>query len=108
VDLNTVEDFTCGFLHFAELVHVVPELGFGNGRVWGEDNHAVGLWVWVFSGGGFTAYHLVLIHLSCDSHLIFFMYVGVLGERRFGNEYFFVRNEDMKVVRLYNAEALTP
>lgn len=70
MDLDTVEDFTGGFLHLAELVHVVPEFGFGNYGVRGEDDHAVCFRVGVFVSGGFTANHLVLVHLSCHSHLM--------------------------------------
>ena len=66
---DTVEDFSGGFFHFAELVHVVPEFGASDDRVGCEDDHAVGFWVWVFFGAGFAADYLVLIHCSCHSHL---------------------------------------
>ena len=69
MDFDNVEDFTRGFLHLAELMHVVPELGFGNDGVRCEDDHTVCLRVWVFGGGGFAAHHLELIQLSSsDSH----------------------------------------
>ena len=67
-NFNTVENLSSGFLHLAELVHVVPEFGFGNGGVGREDDHAVCFGVGVFVGGGFAADYLVLIHLSCHSH----------------------------------------
>jgi hypothetical protein len=70
-DLDTVEDFTGGFLHLAELVHVVPEFGLGDGGVGCEDDHAVCLGIVVFGGSGFAADYLVLVHLSCNSHFFF-------------------------------------
>ena len=47
-DLDAVEDFSSGLLHLAELVHVVPELGFVNDGVRRKDDHAVCLGVGVF------------------------------------------------------------
>mmetsp|Transcript_9688 Transcript_9688/g.12000 ORF Transcript_9688/g.12000 Transcript_9688/m.12000 type:complete len:241 (-) Transcript_9688:140-862(-) len=58
-EFNAVEDFTRGFLHFAELVHKVPELRFGNDGIGGEDDHAVGFRVGIFGGRGFSADYLV-------------------------------------------------
>ena len=67
-EFDAIEDFSGGFLHFAELTHEVPEFGFGDGGVGGEDDHAVGFGVGVFVGAGFAAYHLVLAHFSRDCH----------------------------------------
>ena len=69
-DLYTVEDFSSGLLHLAELVHEVPELGFSDYGAGCKDDHAVGFGVWVFFRGCLAAYHLVLVHLSADSHFV--------------------------------------
>ena len=69
-DFNAVEDFSSGFLHLTELVHVVPELGFGNGGVGCEDDHAVCLGVGVLGGCSFAADNLVLVHFSCYGHFV--------------------------------------
>lgn len=67
-NLYTVKDFTSGLLHLSELMHVIPELGLCDDRVWGKDDHSVSLWVGVLLIGGFSAHHLVLTHDSGDSH----------------------------------------
>lgn len=68
-NLNTVKNFTRGNLHLTELMHVIPELGLGNHFVGGENNHAVCFWIGVFFGGSLAADHLILTHLSGNSHL---------------------------------------
>mmetsp|Transcript_25809 Transcript_25809/g.38647 ORF Transcript_25809/g.38647 Transcript_25809/m.38647 type:complete len:202 (+) Transcript_25809:220-825(+) len=67
-DFDTVEDFASGLFHLAELVHVVPEFGFGDYGVGCEDDHAVCFGVGVFVGSGFTADYLILTHFACYSH----------------------------------------
>jgi len=67
-DLDTVQDFTRSLLHFAELVHVVPELGLGNDRVRCKDDHSVSFRVRVIFRGSLAADHLILTHNSTDSH----------------------------------------
>lgn len=67
-NLNDIQDFTSGFLHFTELMHVIPELGLGNHRVGGEDNHPVSLRVRLVFRGGLAANHLVVLHNTGDSH----------------------------------------
>ena len=69
-DFNTVEDFSSGLLHLTELVHVVPELGFSNNSVGCKDNHAVCLWVRVLISSSLTAYYLVSVHFSTNSHFL--------------------------------------
>ena len=70
-DLGAVEDLTGGLLHLAELVEVVPELGLGDDRVGGEDDHPVSLGVGVIVGGHVPADDLVLTHLSRDGHICY-------------------------------------
>lgn len=68
-NLDAVKNFTGGDLHLTELMHVIPELGLGNHFVRGENNHAISLWVRVLFGGSLSADHLILTHLSGNSHL---------------------------------------
>jgi hypothetical protein len=76
-DLDAVEDLSGGLLHLTELVHEVPELGLGDGGVGCEDDHAVCLGVWVLVRGGLASDHLVLVHLSCNSHFVYLCCVYV-------------------------------
>ena len=69
-NLDTVKNFTGGGLHLTELMHVIPELGFGNHFVGGENNHTVCFRVWGIVSGSLTANHLILTHKSCNSHLL--------------------------------------
>jgi hypothetical protein len=67
-NLHTVQDFTSGLLHLSELMHVIPELGLGDDRVGGKDDHPVSFWVWDVTGRGLAAHNLKLLHFSTDSH----------------------------------------
>mmetsp|Transcript_1253 Transcript_1253/g.1832 ORF Transcript_1253/g.1832 Transcript_1253/m.1832 type:complete len:202 (-) Transcript_1253:176-781(-) len=66
--LNTIQNLTGCFLHLAELVQVVPELGLCNNWVWSEDDHPVGFRIWVVFSGSMAAYHLVPTHNSRYCH----------------------------------------
>lgn len=66
--LNAVQNFTSGLLHFAELVHVVPEFGLGNNCVGCEDDHAIGFRVGVVVSRSLAADDLELFHYTSDSH----------------------------------------
>ena len=63
-----VQDFTCRLFHLTKLVHVVPELGLGDDRVWSKDDHSVCLWIGVILSGGLAAHHLILAHKSSNRH----------------------------------------
>ena len=67
--LHHIENFTSSLFHLVKLVQVIPKLGSGNDLVGRKDNHAVGLRIGVFFGGGMAAHHLVLTHQASDSHL---------------------------------------
>ena len=59
-DFNAIHNFTRRLFHFTELMHVIPEFGFGNHRIGGEQEHAVGFWIGMIVGGGLATNHLIL------------------------------------------------
>ena len=61
---DAVKNFSGGLLHFAKLVHVVPELGLGDDFVAGEEADGVNFGVGLLLGGQFAAQHKVLSNLS--------------------------------------------
>jgi hypothetical protein len=70
LNFHAVENFTGRLLHFAELMHVVPELRLGYHRVGSEDDHPVRLGVRVVVSGGLAAHHLIAVHNSSNSHSV--------------------------------------
>lgn len=71
-NLDAVKDLASRLLHLTELVKVVPELGFRDDGVRGENDHTVGLRVGLVIRWHFAADDLVLAQLSSDSHLALF------------------------------------
>ena len=60
------DDFTIGLLDLAQLHQKVPESGFGDNGIVGEDTHAVEFGIWVRIGGQVSPDHLVFLKATCS------------------------------------------
>ena len=60
--LDDVKNLPRSLLHFAHLVHQVPELGSGGDLVRRENLHSVNRWVGLLIRGGLAPHNLILAH----------------------------------------------